>query len=322
MQELNIQNLITAGAHFGHETRRWNPKMKSFVYCEQGGIHIINLQKTLVYAKKALDFLENITSQGGRVIFVGTKPQALACTKEAAELSNQFYVNKRWLGGTLTNFETLKVSIDRMKKIQKVKERFELDRYSKKERSRIEKEYNKMEEFFRGIKEMKDIPSALFIVDIKKEKIALNEARKLRIPVVALVDTNCDPNLVCFPIPANDDSVRSIRFFTQLAGEACKKGWEKWEKSFHEQQAVSQKKEKKSKSETMDQGPQVISLNKNRKLVAAGTAEDMEIEMELENETPDDKDAVKNQLKKETPDDKDAVKNQLKKEKEKHTQPK
>jgi len=286
MQELNIQNLIAAGAHFGHEIRRWNPKMKSFVYREQGGIHIINLQKTLTYAKKAMDFLKHITSQGGRVIFVGTKPQALACTKEAAELSNQFYVNKRWLGGTLTNFETLKVSIDRMKRIQKVKERFELDRYSKKERSRIEKEYNKMEEFFCGIKEMKDIPSALFIVDIKKEKIALNEARKLRIPVVALVDTNCDPNLVCFPIPANDDSIRSIKFFTQLAGETCKKGWEKWEKSLREQKAISQKKEKKSKSEGTDQGPQVISLNKSRKLVAAGTAEDMEIEMELENENP------------------------------------
>ena len=302
MQELNIQNLITAGAHFGHEVRRWNPKMKSFVYREQGGIHIINLQKTLSYAKKAMDFLENITSQGGRVIFVGTKPQALACTKEAAELSNQFYVNKRWLGGTLTNFETLKVSIDRMKKIQKVKERFELDRYSKKERSRIEKEYNKMEEFFRGIKEMKDIPSVLFIVDIKKEKIALNEARKLRIPVVALVDTNCDPNFVCFPIPANDDSVRSIRFFTQLAGEACKKGWEKWENSFREQQTVSQKKEQKTRSEKTEQGPQVIKLNKNRKLVAAGTAEDMEIKMELEKETTDkntDKNTTKDQPNKE-----------------------
>ena len=284
MQELNIQNLITAGVHFGHEVRRWNPKMKAFVYCEQGGIHIINLQKTLVCAKKAMIFLESMTAQGGRVIFVGTKPQALASTKEAAELSSQFYVNKRWLGGTLTNFETLKVSIDRMKKIQKLKERFELDRYSKKEKSRIEKEYNKMEECFRGIKDMKDIPSVLFIVDIKKEKIALNESKRLNIPVVALVDTNCDPSSVDFPIPANDDSVRSIKFFTQMAGEACKKGGEKWEKSLHEKQAVSQKRDTRFKVESTEKGPQVISLSRNRKLVAAGTAEDMEIKMELEKE--------------------------------------
>ena len=285
MQELNIQNLISAGAHFGHEVKRWNPKMKAFVYREQGGIHIIDLQKTLVYAKKAMNFLEKKTAQGGRVIFVGTKPQALAFTKEAAELCGQFYVNKRWLGGTLTNFETLKVSIDRMKKIQKVKERFELDHYSKKERSRIEKEYNKMEEFFKGIKDVKDLPSSLFIVDIKKEKIALSEARKLHIPVVALVDTNCDPGLVDFPIPANDDSVRSIKFFTQMAGSACKKGWEKWKKSHREKQLMKQKKDKKAPSDRSEPGPQVIHLNKNRKLVAAGTAEDMEIEMELERES-------------------------------------
>lgn len=285
MQELSIQNLITAGAHFGHEIRRWNPKMKDFVYREQGGIHIIDLQKTLLYTKKAMDFLEAKTAQGGRVIFLGTKPQALSSAKEAAELSNQFYVNKRWLGGTLTNFETLKVSIDRMKKIQKIKERFEIDRYSKKEISRIEKEYDKMEEYFRGIKDLKDVPSALFIVDIKKERIALNEAKKLNIPVVAMVDTNCDPSLVDYPIPANDDSLRSIQFFTQMAGDACKKGWSAWEKSLHENQSIQQKKHKKSKTESTEPGPQVINLNKNRKLVAAGTAEDMEIEMELERES-------------------------------------
>lgn len=295
MQDLNIQNLITAGAHFGHEVQRWNPKMKAFVYTEQDGIHIINLQKTLVYAKKAMEFLEKQTSQGLRVIFVGTKPQALASTKEAAEISHQFYVNKRWLGGTLTNFETLKVSIDRMKKIQKMKERFDLDHYSKKERSRIEKEYNKMEEYFCGIKDMKDVPSVLFIVDIKKERIALNEAIRLKIPVVALVDTNCDPSLVKFPIPANDDSVHSIKFFTQMAGEACKKGWEKWEQSLHTEQAISQKRERKSTKQVATEGPTVINLNKNRKLVAAGTAEDMEIKMELESESPDKEQTKKNE---------------------------
>ncbi len=284
MQELNIQNLITAGVHFGHEIRKWNPKMKPFVYTEQDGIHIINLQKTLICAKKAMDFLEQKTSQGARVVFVGTKTQALSSTKKAAESSGQFYVNKRWLGGTLTNFETLKVSIDRMKKIQKMKERFDLDRYSKKERSRIEKEYNKMEECFRGIKDMKDLPSVLFIVDIKKERIALNEAKKLNIPVVALVDTNCDPSPVDFPIPANDDSVRSVQFFTQLAGQACQRGWKKWEQSLSRQKAIDQKKQAKISKKIEEGGPTVVSLNKSRKLVAAGTAEDMEIEMELEKE--------------------------------------
>ena len=278
MQDISLQNLIEIGAHFGHELTKWNPKMKDFVYKEQGGIHIIDLQKTLVCAKKAFNFLEKVSSEGGHVVFIGTKNQAVSAVQSAAEASNQFYVTKRWLGGTLTNFETLKESIDRMKKIQKIKERFELDRYSKKERSRIEKEYTKMEESFRGIKDMKDIPSVLFIVDIKKEKIALNEARKLGIPVVALVDTNCDPTLVDYPIPANDDSLRCIQFFLQQAGSACKRGWEKWDKQLRKEQGKTDKKLKSF-------GPQVVSLNKGRQLVAAGTAEDVEIEMELKEET-------------------------------------
>ena len=281
MQELSIQSLIEVGAHFGHELRKWNPKMKDFVYKAQGGIHIIDLQKTLICAKKAMSFLEEKTSGGGHVVFVGTKAQAVSATQEVAESSKQFYVTKRWLGGTLTNFETLKESIDRMKKIQKIKERFELDRYSKKERNRIDKEYNKMEESFRGIKDMKELPSALFIVDIKKERIALNEARKLRIPVSALVDTNCDPNLVEYPIPANDDSLRCIQFFLQAAGEACRKGWEKWERNLSKEQ---NRRSKKYESSSSSEGPQVVSLNKGRQLVAAGTAEDVEIEIELKKE--------------------------------------
>ena len=285
MQEISLQNLIEVGAHFGHELRKWNPKMKNFVYKEQGGIHIIDLQKTLICAKKALSFLKEKTSEGGHVVFVGTKAQAVSAVQKAAENSKQFYVIKRWLGGTLTNFETLKESIDRMKKIQKIKERFELDRYSKKERNRIEKEYNKMEESFRGIKDMKDIPSVLFIVDIKKERIALNEARKLRIPVVALVDTNCDPRLVEYPIPANDDSLRCIQFFLQMAGEACREGWEKWEGNLGRDQ---QQKDKKFKDSSSSAGPQVVNLNKGRKLVAAGTAEDVEIEMEIKEESVKD----------------------------------
>ena len=280
MPELNIQNLISSGVHFGHELRKWNPKMKRFVYKEQDGIHIIDLKKTLVCTKKAMAFLEETCRKGGQVIFVGTKSQASASVQTAAEDSHQFYVTKRWLGGTLTNFETLKVSIDRMKKIQKIKERFELDHYSKKEKSRIEKEYKKMEESLRGIKDMKDVPSALFLVDIQKEKIALKEAKKLGIPVVALADTNSDPYLLDYPIPANDDSFRSIEFFTKLASSACLKGWEEWQKKRDKVQALEEKKKASSQQEK----PEVLSVNKTRRLVAAGTAEDVEIELELKKE--------------------------------------
>ncbi len=286
VQELNIKNMITAGVHFGHEIQKWNPKMKPFVYVEQGGIHIIDLQKTLAYTKKALKFLEEVTAQGGKVIFVGTKMQALASTREAAEKSQQFYVNKRWLGGTLTNFLTIKVSIDRMKKIQQMKERFDLDRYSKKERNKIEKEYVKMDKCFCGIRDMKDAPAALFVVDIKKERIAISEAKRLKIPVVAIVDTNCDPTDIDYPIPGNDDSTRSIQFFTELAGEACKRGWEKMEKNLRHGQAVSHKQEDSSgKGSKRDESPTVVKLNKSRTLVAAGMAEDKEIELELDSET-------------------------------------
>lgn len=302
MEGLNIQNMLTAGVHFGHEIQKWNPKMKPYVYTEQGGIHIINLQKTLSCTQKALDFLEDITSQGGKVIFVGTKVQALASTREAAEKSQQFYVNKRWLGGTLTNFLTIKISIDRMKKIQQMKERFDLDRYSKKERGKIEKEYAKMEECFRGIKDMKDVPACLFVIDIKKEKIAVSEAQKLNIPVVALVDTNCDPTGIDYPIPGNDDSTRSIKFFVDLACEACQKGVQKWDKNLKQIQMKSQKEDSRSgrdKSSQREGGPTVVTLNRsNRTLVAAGTAEDKEIEAELSSEDSSKEDTEKKEEKK------------------------
>lgn len=286
--ELNIQSMIKSGIHFGHEIQRWNPKMKPFVYGERGGIHIIDLQKTLNCTKKAMEFLEGITSKGGRVIFVGTKTQAVPSIKSAAETCEQFYVTKRWLGGTLTNFQTIKVSIDRMKRIQQMKERFDLERYSKKERNKIEKEYQKMDACLHGIKDMKDIPAAMFIVDIKKEKIAVSEAKKLNIPVVALVDTNCDPTDIDYPIPANDDSVRSIQFFVHLAAEACKSGWNKWQQKLSQGQDIAQKAPSKpvdTKEFKNQEGPTVTKLNRNRTLVAAGMAEDKEIELELDSKS-------------------------------------
>ena len=282
--ELNLQNLINAGVHFGHEIQRWNPKMKPYVYKERQGIHIINLQKTLIQTHLAMNFLRKITSKGGRVIFVGTKLQAGSSIEKAAKDCHQFYVIKRWLGGTLTNFQTIKVSIDRMKSIEQMRERFDLDRYSKKERSRIEKEYRRLEENLQGIKDMKEPPAALFITDLNKERIAVAEARCLNIPVVAIVDTNCDPSVVNYPIPGNDDSTKSLSLFCALASQACKEGLQQWEASLRKEKDVSQEKpegHEDSYFQSSD-GPTVVTLNRSRKLVAAGTAEDVEIEQELD----------------------------------------
>ena len=304
MSDLNIQTLIDAGVHFGHESRRWNPKMRPFVYKERQGIHIINLQKTLLQTRKAMDFLKSVTAKGGRVIFVGTKFQAHSIIEKAAKDCGQFYVIKRWLGGTLTNFQTIKVSIDRMKAIEQMKERFDLDRYSKKERSRIEKEYHRLEENLKGIKDMKDSPAALFLTDLKKEKIAFLEARRLNIPVVAIVDTNCDPSFVDYPIPGNDDSTRSIGLFTELAAKACKEGLTEWQNRRQQETDPSGKFSAKQTEDSHPQnsdGPTVVTLNRSRKLVAAGTADDVEIELELDKEAVSKKSSLKGEKSEEKP---------------------
>ena len=294
--ELNIKNMLDAGVHFGHQIQRWNPKMKPYVYTAHGGIHIINLQKTLECTKKALQFVENTTAKGGRFIFVGTKKQAESAIKSAAEEAGQFYVSKRWLGGTLTNFQTIKVSIDRMKKVDQMKERGDLDHYSKKERAQVEKEYQRLGQFLEGIREMKGLPQALFVMDINREHIAVAEARRLNIPVVALVDTNCNPEPVDYPIPGNDDATRSIEFFINLVKESCLKGKKRWQEYLRTRETIEekqdQKKDSKSSAESKEdsspsaEGPTVVKVfkgsHKERQLVAAGTADDVEISMELE----------------------------------------
>ncbi len=290
--ELNIKNMLSAGIHFGHQIQKWNPKMKPYVYTSRGGIHIINLQKTLSLAQRALKFVESVTAEGGDFIFVGTKKQAVPFIRSAAQSAGQFYVSKRWLGGILTNFQTIKVSIDRMKKIDQMRERGDMEPFSKKERAQIEKEYLRLNNYLEGIKDMKKNPSALFVVDIKQENIAVAEARRLHIPVVALVDTNCDPGKVDYPIPGNDDATRSIEFFVNLIKEACLKGQKKWTEKVRQKNPSVEKEnlspktlpsylEKKGRK--TDQGPTVVKVfkAKSRKMVAAGTAEDVEISMEL-----------------------------------------
>jgi small subunit ribosomal protein S2 len=299
-----MKEMLDAGVHFGHQTERWNPKMKNYVYTDRGGIHIIDLQKTVAKAQKAAEFVKSVAASGGRMIFVGTKKQANEAVREAAEKCGQFYVVKRWLGGTLTNFQTIKSSIDRLKRIDQMREKGELNFYSKKERSGIEKEYVKLSEYLNGIREMKDAPAAIFVVDLNKEHIAVQEARRLGIPVVAIADTNTDPEMVEYPIPGNDDAIRSIRLFCDLVARSYQEGAEAYQNKLAEKGpgaeepvAPTQEREARPARERgarrgprgQDQqaqppsaGPAVVKVSRARKLVAAGTAEDVEIAMELD----------------------------------------
>lgn len=292
MAQITIKEMLDAGVHFGHQTQRWNPKMKPYVFGARGGIHIIDLQKSVVAAQKAADFVKKAASQGHRMIFVGTKKQAVESVQEAAKACGQFYVTKRWLGGTLTNFTTIKASIDRMRRIDIQREKGELDFFNKKERASIENEYLRLQEYLEGIREMKEPPAIMFVVDLKKEHIAIAEARRLGIPVVGVADTNADPEAVDYPIPGNDDAIRSIKLFTTLIADAYAEGAKHFEEKIRSstdkgseaaapKEAKGEKRSGKAAAEKpAAAGPAVVKMK--RKLVAAGTAEDVEISAELE----------------------------------------
>lgn len=300
MAQITMKEMLDAGVHFGHQTQRWNPKMKPYVYTARGGIHIINLQKSVVRANKAADFVKAIAADGGKMVFVGTKKQAIEPVQEAAQKSGQYYVTKRWLGGTLTNFETIKSSIDRLKKIDQMREKGELEYFTKKERFKIEKEYLKLSEYLNGIKEMKETPKALFVVDLVKEHIAVAEAKRLGIPVIGIADTNSDPEVIDYPIPGNDDAIRSIKLFSNLVAEAYLEGAKEYEAKLRTQTDKASDTQAEDKEATVEKrrarpgarkekeekpastGPQVVKVQKQRKLVAAGLAEKLEIEAELE----------------------------------------
>jgi small subunit ribosomal protein S2 len=208
---IGIKELLDSGVHFGHQTRRWNPKMKPFIFDARNGIHIIDLSKTLTQLEAACDFLTATVRKGGKVLFVGTKKQAQQAIKEIATECGQFYVTERWLGGTMTNFNTLKRSIARLKEIEKMDADGSLATYGKQEQAVIRREAARLHKYFDGIRGMDRIPATIFVVDIKREHNAVAEARKLKVPVVAIVDTNCDPDLVDYPIAGNDDAIRSVR---------------------------------------------------------------------------------------------------------------
>ena len=232
MSTMTIKELLEAGVHFGHQTKRWNPKMKKYLFGERNGIYIIDLQKTLKKFQEAEAFLRSIAVRGGSVLFVGTKRQAVDTIQEEATRAGIFFVNRRWLGGTLTNFQTITKSISRLKQLEDMQATGKFEAFSKKEVLRLEREMEKLNNALLGIKGMENLPGAVFVIDPKKERIAVAEARRLGIPVVAVVDTNCDPDEIDLPIPGNDDAIRAVRLITSRLvdtilegrGEAAKAG--------------------------------------------------------------------------------------------------
>ncbi len=227
MSELNINDLLKAGAHFGHQTHKWNPKMKPYVFGERNGIYIVDLAKTIPLAKKAYDFLKKTSSEGKPILFVATKRQASETVKTAAKSCGAYYVTNRWLGGMLTNYKTINLSIDKLRKVEKMKETGDFELLTKKERIKVGKEVEKLEKNLGGIKDMRKLPGAIVVVDPNNERIAVKEANKLGIPVVAIVDTNCDPEGVDYVVPGNDDAIKSITLFSDyfagaIAGSASK----------------------------------------------------------------------------------------------------
>ena len=224
MSVVTMKELLEAGVHFGHQTRKWNPKMKKFIFTERNGIYIIDLQKSMKKIEEAYDFLRSVAADGGKILFVGTKKQAQDAIESEAKRSNSYYVNQRWLGGMLTNSVTIRKSVDKLYKINEMEEDGTFDLLPKKEVIAIQREQARLNRDLGGIKEMTELPDAIFIVDPKKDQIAVNEANKLGIPIVGTVDTNCDPEELDFPIPANDDAIRSVKLITKLMADAIIEG--------------------------------------------------------------------------------------------------
>lgn len=224
MAVISMKQLLEAGVHFGHQTRRWNPKMARFIFTERNGIYIIDLQKTVKKMDEAYNFVRDLAAEGGKVLFVGTKKQAQESIKNEAERCNQYFVNERWLGGMLTNFQTIEKRVKRLKTLEKQAEDGTFELLPKKEVTLLKHEMEKLQKYLGGIKDMKKLPDALFIIDPKKEEIAVSEARKLHIPIIATVDTNCDPDVIDYPIPANDDAIRAVKLLTGKIADAVLEG--------------------------------------------------------------------------------------------------
>lgn len=224
MAIITMKQLLEAGVHFGHQSKRWNPKMKKFIYSSRNDIHVIDLHKTIPLIEKAYNFVKETVAKGGTILFVGTKKQAQESIEEEAKRCGMFYVNQRWFGGTLTNFKTLKKNLARMKDIEKMESDGTFEKLPKKEVATLKREYLKIVRGLGGVRDMMAMPSILFVIDSKKEIIAIKEAKRLEIPIVGVVDTNCDPEEVDYPIPANDDAIKSIKLLTSLMADAALSG--------------------------------------------------------------------------------------------------
>ena len=270
MAVINMKQLLESGVHFGHQTKRWNPKMKPYIFGARNGIHIIDLQKTVKLFRITYDFIVRTVSEGYPVLFVGTKKQAHESVMEESERCGMFYVVNRWLGGTLTNYQTIKKSITRLKDLETMKEDGSINRYTKKEILKLEKQLSKLERNLGGIKNMDVLPGAVFVVDPRREKIAVREARNLGIPVVAIADSNCDPDDIDFIIPGNDDAIRAIRLICSKIADACIEGHDIAEAKL-KADAESQKEQEAAALEASsiseegeEGGPEVIILSKEK----------------------------------------------------------
>jgi len=259
-----MKALLEAGVHFGHQAKRWNPKMKPYIFSERNGIHVIDLQQTVKLLNEAHNFVADLTARGGRVLFVGTKKQAQDVVQREAERSGQYFINRRWLGGTLTNFVTIRTRLRYLKQLQQQAERGEFDRLPKQEAAKKLQELERLERTLGGIRDMTQLPGAVFIIDPKREYLAIHEARRLGIPVIAITDTNCDPDDVDYIIPANDDAIRSVRLLTAGIADAALQGRMRLE--------VSQAEQEMDRGEVVDELP-VIEEIANEGLVGAAAGE-------------------------------------------------
>ncbi len=281
---INMKELLEAGVHFGHQTRRWNPKMKPYIFGARNGIHIIDLQKTVRLFKTTYEFIVRTVSEGYPVLFVGTKKQGHDSIVEESERCGMFFIVNRWLGGTLTNFQTIKKSIKRLKDIERMKEDGSINRYTKKEILKMEKELFKLERNLGGIKNMDELPGAIFVVDPRREKIAVKEGRKLGIPVIAIADSNCDPDEIDFILPGNDDAIRAIRLFCSKIADACIEGHSLAEERLRAEAELLKEQEITEaevivSDEREEGGPEVIILPKKEETAVAIEPQEAAVEV-------------------------------------------
>ena len=256
--QITMKSLLEAGVHFGHQRRRWNPRMKQFIFTHRNGIHIIDLQQTLYYLERAAEYIEDICAQGKKIIMVGTKKQAYDTVFEEAQRADAFYVRTRWLGGTLTNFRTIQTRIDYLVQLETRRDKGELDLLPKREALKLEETIAKLNKYLGGIKEMTEMPGALFVIDVGKESIAVAEAHRVGVPVVALVDTDCDPSLIDWPIPGNDDAIRSIRLVTSRVADAIIEGRNRMLATQAEDEAAQDESEEPEPPEEAPQPPETV----------------------------------------------------------------